>query len=121
MLKLISLDQPAIGIRNRISNKVQVEDGEVYGNVLSQYDSIRQNYLISESYTEDISSLEVGFSPQDEVNDDIIASFGYGVISDTIADPRFAYSGQDSYYPKLRAVANDYFKKYTQKEMFGII
>ena len=115
------LDQPAIGIRNRISNKVQVEDGEVYGNVLSQYDSIRQNYLISESYTEDISSLEVGFSPQDEVNDDIIASFGYGVISDTIADPRFAYSGQDSYYPKLRAVANDYFKKYTEGNVWDYL
>lgn len=115
------LDQPSIGIRNRVSNKIQVEDGEVYGNVLSKYRSIQQNYLISESYTEDISSLEVGFSPQDEVNDDIIASFGYGVISDTLADPRFAFSGSQTYYPKLRSIANDYFKKYTEGNVWDYL
>jgi hypothetical protein len=115
------LDQPSIGIRNRVSNKIQVEDGEVYGNVLSKYRSIQQNYLISESYTEDISSLEVGFSPQDEVNDDIVASFGYGVISDTLADPRFAFSGSQTYYPKLRSIANDYFKKYTEGNVWDYL
>jgi hypothetical protein len=115
------LDQPSIGVRNRVSNKIQVEDGEVYGNVLSQYRSIQQNYLISESYTEDITSLEVGFSPQDEVNDDIIASFGYGVISDTLADPRFAWSGSLDYYPKLRSISENYFRKYTDGSVWDYI
>ena len=63
----------AFSYKNRVSNKIQVEDGDAYGKVLSKYQSIDQNYLISQSYTEDITSLEVGFSPQDEVNDDIIA------------------------------------------------
>ncbi len=115
------LDQPSIGIRNRVSNKIQVTDGEVYGNVLSKYRSIQQDYLISESYTEDITSLEVGFSPQDEVNDDIIASFGYGVISDTLADPRFAWRGDQDYYPKLRSIAEDYFRKYTEGNVWDYI
>ena len=115
------LDQPAVGIRNRISNKIQVEDGDDYGTVLSQYRSINQNYLISQSYTEDITSLEVGFSPQDEVNDDIIATYGYGVISDTLADPRFAFEGTTPYYPKLRQVAQDYFKKYTEGSVWDYI
>ena len=115
------LDQPAIGIRNRISNKIQVDDGSDYGNVLSKYRSIDQDYLISKSYTEDITSLEVGFSPQDEVNDDIIATYGYGVISDVLADPRFAYEGKQSYYPQLRNIANEYFKKYTEGDVWDYL
>jgi hypothetical protein len=115
------LDQPAIGIRNRISNKIQVNDGEDYGTVLSKYRSIDQDYLISQSYTEDITSLEVGFSPQDEVNDDIIATYGYGVISDVLADPRFAYDSTESYYPKLRQIANEYFKKYTEGDVWDYL
>ena len=115
------LDQPSIGIRNRVSKKIKVEDGSVYGKVLSQYKSIDQDYLISQSYTEDITSLEVGFSPQDEVNDDIIASFGYGVISSVIADPRFFYDSQEVYYPKLRQISEEYFKKYTEGSVWDYI
>ena len=107
------LDQPAIGFRNRISNKIQVKDGNTYGNILSNRISIQQDYQISQSYTENINNLEVAFSLQDEVNDDIIASFGYGVVADAIADPRFV-SSSDDYYPQLRKIAEDYFKKYTE-------
>ena len=107
------LDQPAIGFRNRISNKIQVKDGSTYGNILSNRISIQQDYQISQSYTENINNLEVAFSLQDEVNDDIIASFGYGVVADAIADPRFV-SSSDDYYPQLRKIAEDYFKKYTE-------
>ena len=115
------LDQPSIGIRNRVSAKIQVEDGDQYGTVLSKYRSIDQNYLISQSYTEDINSLEVGFSPQDEVNDDIIATYGYGVISDVLGDPRFAYDSTEEYYPRLREIAIDYFKKYTEGDVWDYL
>jgi len=118
--EVYQLDQPSIGIRNRISNKIQVEDGDAYGNVLSRQISIDQNYKISKSYTEDTNNLEVGFSPQDEVNDDIIATYGHGVISDAIADPRFITSS-DYFYPKLRETAEDYFKKYTQGNVWDYI
>lgn len=114
------LDQPAVGIRNRISNKIQVQDGSDYGNVLSSLTSIEQDYQISRSYTEDISNLEVAFSPQDEVNDDIIQTFGYGVLADTLADPRFM-SSSDDYYPRLRKVAEDYFEKYTKGNVYDYL
>ena len=114
------LDQPAMGVRNRVSNKINIEDGDIYGNVLSRYKSIDQDYLISQSYTEDTSRLEVGFSPQDEVNDDIIATYGYGVISDAIADPRFV-SSSDNYYPQLRKISLDYFKKYTEGDVWDYL
>ena len=114
------LDQPAIGIRNRISNKIQVEDAEDYGNTLSSMISIEQDYQISRSYTEDINSLEVAFSPQDEINDDIIQSFGYGVVADALADPRFVSESLD-YYPQLRKTAEYYFEKYTKGNVYDYL
>ena len=43
--EVYQLDQPAIGIRNRVSNKIQDESGDAYGNVLSRQISIDQNYF----------------------------------------------------------------------------
>jgi len=105
------MDQPAAGIRNRIKNKIQVIDDNEYGTVLSPFRSIQQEFEQSGSYTEDLNSLEVGFSFQNEINDDIIGTFGHGVVSDAIADPRFI-SGSSDRYPELTRIAEDYFKKY---------
>ena len=114
------MDQPAVGVRNRISNKIQIEDGDAYGTTLSRVTSIDQNYQISRSYTEDITSLEVAFSPQDQINDDIINAFGYGVVSDALADPRHL-SSSDSYYPRLRSISEEYFKKYTKGNIYDYL
>jgi hypothetical protein len=109
--EIIYMDQPSAGIRNRISNKIQVIDKNEYGTTLSPFRSIQQEFEQSSSYTEDINSLEVGFSFQNEINDDIIATFGHGVVSDAIADPRFTSESSDR-YPELTRIAEDYFKKY---------
>jgi len=114
------LDQPAVGLRNRISNKIQVADGSDYGTILSNQISIQQDYQISRSYTEDINSLEVAFSPQDEVNDDIIQTFGFGVVADSLADPRFLSESVD-YYPQLRRTAEYYFQKYTKGNVYDYL
>jgi hypothetical protein len=114
------LDQPAAGLRNRVNNKIQIDDGQDYGNTLSSLRSIQQNYQISRSYTEDINSLEVSFSPQEEINDDIIQTFGFGVISDVLADPRFV-SSSDDYYPGLRSIAKEYFEKYTEGNIYDYL
>ena len=114
------LDQPAVGIRNRISNKIQVRNSQSYGNILSSQRSIEQEYPINEDFTENINSLEVAFSPQDDINDDIIDSFGYGVIADALADPRNVSQSLD-YYPELRETAEDYFKKYTKGNIYDYI
>ena len=114
------LDQPTIGLRNRISEKIKVDDTQDYGTTLSTFRSIQQDYQISRSYTEDINNLEVAFSPQDEINDDIIQSFGYGVISDALADPRFISESLD-YYPQLKKSANYYFEKYTEGNIYDYL
>ena len=114
------LDQPAVGLRNRVNNKITIDDGQDYGTTLSSLRSIQQNYQISRSYTEDINSLEVAFSPQDEINDDIIQTFGFGVVSDVLADPRFV-SSSDDYYPGLRTIAKEYFEKYSQGNIYDYL
>lgn len=112
------LDQPSIGIRNRISNKIQATSNLNFGTALSQYVSIQKDPFISQSYTENINTLEVAFSPQDEVNDDIIQSLGYGAVQEAIADPRFR-SSSDDYYPQLKEISEDYFKKYKGSDVFA--
>ena len=114
------LDQPAIGIRNRISNKIQSTSNLNFGTVLSNVVSIQKDPFISQSYTENVNTLEVAFSPQDEINDDIIQSLGYGAIQEAIADPRFRSSSAYT-YPKLNAIADDYFKKYVGSDVFDYL
>ena len=114
------LDQPSIGIRNRVSNKIKYSSNLNFGNTLSNKVSIQQNPPVSQSYTDNINSLEVAFSPTEEVNDDIIQSLGYGSIQEVIADPRFR-SSSDDYYPGLRAISDDYFKKYTNRSQIDYL
>ncbi len=72
------LDQPAVGIKNRITDKVRFEDNVIpRGNTLSPYRRITQQTEASASYTPNINLLEVAFSPQNEINDDIIGQLGY--------------------------------------------
>ena len=114
------LDQPSIGIRNRISNKIQATSNLNFGTALSNVKSIQADPFISQSYTENINTLEVAFSPQDEINDDIIQTLGYGAIQSAIADPRFRTSSTYT-YPQLDKIANDYFRKYVGSDIFDYL
>jgi hypothetical protein len=114
------LDQPSIGIRNRVSNKIKYSTNLNFGTVLSNKVSIQQDPPVSQSYTDNINNLEVAFSPTDEVNDDIIQALGYGSIQEVIADPRFRSSSADT-YPGLDSIAKDYFKKYTNRNQIDYL
>jgi hypothetical protein len=114
------LNQPAMGIRNVVNDKIRIADTSDFGNVLSNQISIQQDYQISQSYTEDINSLEVSFSPQDEINDDIIQSLGFSNIQEVFSDPRTIRSTGDFYNP-LRALSEDYFKKYTKGNIYDYL
>jgi hypothetical protein len=105
-------DQPIAGIKNAVSNKVKVGTTDVYGTVLSGLNTLQQNYVISQSYTRDVNYLEVGFSPQNEINEDINSQFGYFNIGEYIGDPRFI-SESNYRYPALDTLSSDYFKKYS--------
>jgi hypothetical protein len=110
------LNQPNLGIKNRVSDKIKDYNNVAYGEVLSSYRSIQQNYEASQSFTDSTNLLEVAFSPQDEINDDITHEFGFtNKITDQLADPRNLSSSLD-YYDGLRDIALKYFEKYIKAD-----
>ena len=109
----IFLDQFPAGIRNAINNKIKIAQTILpTGDTLSPYIRIQQDLPVSGSYTKDLNLLEVAFSPQNEINEDIIAQLGYFNLGDYIGDPRQLAQSKD-FYPDLNTLRDDYFKKYT--------
>ena len=107
-------DQPIAGIKNSIADKIRVENNVIpEGDVLSPFISLSQQANISQSYTANTNLLEVAFSPQDKINDDINSSLGYFNIGEYIGDPRLRSSSAES-YPSLDALRDSYFQKYTK-------
>jgi hypothetical protein len=110
--EFIYYDQPAVGMKNRVSEKVRTVDNVVpSGDTLTPYRTIQQRYPQSESYTRDVNHVEVAFSPQNEINDDINSSFGYFNIGEYIGDPR-QVSESFNTYPDLDQLRDNYFEKY---------
>ena len=107
----VYLDQPAAGIKNIVSNKIQIAEMSLpSGSTLSQYISIQQQPT-SSNYTENLAYTEVAFSPQNEINDDIMDQLGFFNMGDYIGDPRQRFN-QDLSYPALDKLRNAYFEKY---------
>ena len=124
-------DQVPVGIKNRITDKIQSENlilaESPYGFqtptssqatisnedeiTISPLESIQQTSYISQSYTPNINYLEVAFSPTNQINDDINAQLGYFNLGDYIGDPRFI-SSSDYSYPNLDRLRDAYFEKY---------
>ena len=115
-------DQVPAGIQNAVSEKIQNKnivlpysssDSNIpNANVLSPYISVQQQPSISGSYTNNVDYVEVAFSPQNEINDDINDTFGYFNIGEYIGDPREIPS-RNTHYPTLDALRDLYFQKYS--------
>jgi hypothetical protein len=107
-------DQPVAGIKNIIADKIRIENNVMpEGDTLSQYRALSQQANISQSYTPNINYLEVAFSPQNEINEDIMDQIGYFNIGEYIGDPRLRSSSAVT-YPDLDRLRNEYFQKYTK-------
>jgi len=106
-------DQPIAGIKNTVSDKIRLENDSLpSGNVLSPLRALSQTIAASSSYTSNINYLEVAFSPQNEINEDIMDQLGFFNIGDYIGDPAERFSGNS--YPNLDNLRNEYFEKYTK-------
>jgi len=110
----VFMDQPAVGIKNRITDKIrQVALNLPEGaQQLSNIRSIQQDTEIDDAYTDTVNQVEVVLSPTNQINDDIINSIGYLNIGEYIGDPRQNTSGSTN-YPDLDALRDEYFLKYT--------
>jgi hypothetical protein len=118
--EIINENQLISGIKDRVTDKIQVRPNilaaNVSGsntdiNVLSPLRSIQQVSDVSGSFSEDVNYLEVAFSPQDQINDDIIAQLGNFNLGDYIGDPRQISSSAVN-YPDLDRLRDAYFEKY---------
>ena len=129
--EFIYQDQTPAGIKNRVTDKIQAEDlvlaeapygfqtpssstatiSSTTSNVISPLESIQQHSYVSQSYTPNVDYLEVGFSPSNQINDDINAQLGYFNLGEYIGDPRFI-SSSDRSYPNLDILRDAYFEKY---------
>jgi len=113
-VETIFIKEPVAGIKNRVTNKIQLEQNIAPGNTLSNLISIQQNNLPqSGTYTSDVDYLEVVFSPQNELNDDISDQLGGFNIGEFISPDEIYGSSSLTYYPALQNLSKDYFKKYT--------
>jgi len=111
--EIIYQDQFHTGVKNAVSEKIRIISSSLpSGNTLSPYISIQQQTTLNETFTKDINYVEVAFSPQDEVNDDIISQLGSFNIGNYIGDPR-QISSSLTYYPDFNALRDQYFSKYT--------
>jgi hypothetical protein len=118
----IFFDQIPAGIKNIVSDKVRQENivlpfsssiANIPTNtVLTPFISVQQEVYPSSSYVEDINYIEVAFSPQNEINENINSQIGYFNIGELIGDPRLVSSSAES-YPALDAVRDSYFEEYT--------
>ena len=121
--EIVYPNQFPAGIKNRISNKIRQQNevlpysGSKETNLpqntaLSPFISVQQDVPQSGSYTPDIDYVEVAFSPQNEINNDIAGQLGYFNIGEYIGDPRLVSSSAET-YPQLDALRDYYFEKYT--------
>ena len=116
----IYLNALATGIKDRATVKVALKETILPENptgsnasvtVLSPLQSLQQTSPTTESFTDEINYVDISLSPQDQINDDIIAQLGNFNIGDYIGDPRQIYSASLN-YPDLDALRDDYFEKY---------
>jgi hypothetical protein len=106
---------PIIGTKNKTSDNIQiVSPNYPTGGVLSQYVSLEQNYPFTSSIIYNTNLFEAGFSPQEELNDDIIDSLGRFDIGEYIGDPRLLSQSLTT-YPDLDQLAAYHFQKYSRK------
>jgi len=91
-------------------NKVRIEANDLLDNTL--YVDKRAEVSEYDQAPLDSHRLGVYFSPQTMINDDIIAHLGYTELDSYIGDPGDV---EDNDYPLLKRVAQNYWRKYVDK------
>jgi hypothetical protein len=102
-------DAPSLGAGTYDDNKVRLETNNLVGTLDVKTRAERSQYDIAPL---DSKKLGVYFSPQMMIDEDIIAQFGYLNLDEYIGDPGELDSKS---YPRLIWKAQDYWKKYADR------
>ena len=113
----IAANETPLGIRSQVTDKVVIATTSSQDilnsdtSVLSPIRSLQQKTYPNQRES-DARYLEVAFSPQDQINKDIINQLGYFNLGDYIGD--FSqWSQNTNNYPDLDKLRDAYFTKYT--------
>lgn len=91
-------------------NKVRIVNNSITGSVLSPFLRLETP---DPYYTKDIHFLEIGFSPQNEINNDFSTQYSSSFnIDQYIGDPRDDYKNT---YPDLTSFTSGYYSKYIRR------
>ncbi len=92
--------------RAAANNKIRIDSGSVKDGILST--TVLSQTPTTERQPNDFEDVGVFFSPQNELNEDIIYTLGHFSMDDNIGDPRHQTS---SIYPDLSNLKTNYFQK----------
>ena len=106
------VDGVSLGINSMYSNKVRIESSSLNGNLSIDK---RSELGAFDTYPNDSNRMDVVFSPQTIINEDIIESYGSFKIDDYIGDPR---EMDKTRYNQLEKLAETYWKKYLRPNDF---
>jgi hypothetical protein len=102
-------DAISLGAGTYDDNKIRLEDNELVG-ILDVKTRAERSQFDRSSL--DSAKLGVYFSPQTMIDEDIISQYGFLSLDEYIGDPG---DSELDYYPKLIQKAQDYWKKYIDK------
>jgi hypothetical protein len=104
-------DVPNSVYSSPINHKIRIVNNSITGSVLSPF--LRLEEKDTDYRTKDTHFIDVSFSPQNEVNKDIIAQYGGTIdIDQYIGDPN---NDQSTSYPELVALNDQYYEKYDSR------
>jgi polyhydroxyalkanoate synthesis regulator phasin len=103
------IEGPSLGGNNLFSQKIRLEGTRLRGELSYK---ARQELSAFDTAPLDSKRLGVYFSPQSVINDDIFRHMGFFEIDNYIGDPGNLYRVD---YPELKDVADEYWKKYANK------
>ena len=105
-------NQPSFGVKNRINDKITIVNNTIpSGSTLSALQTLDQTKKLPDNKTPNSNYLEVGFSPTNQVDSDIINHLGNFDLGEYIGDPRTS-ENDDKNYPDLDKLRDSYFEKY---------
>lgn len=104
-------DSPNSVYSNPVNQKIRIVNNQITGSVLSNL--IRLEDTESVYRTRDVHFTDISFSPQNEINKDIISQYGGTIDLDQyIGDPR---DSNKTIYPNLDTLNKQYYSKYINR------